>query len=168
MSFLELLHHFVTHCSMKSGTISSRPRFTPPLHHYALLPRPIALPHHDIVSPLRPTTSLLLCRTWLEDGGTDGDGPWGKSCNAFMNRTAFQPCLFDLYGDISETIDIATAEAAKVQAMWASLNATVSTSYVSAFRGSATTAQRPDRQPPPGAPQIPHGGPTHPTHPPPR
>ena len=97
-----------------------------------------------------------MCRTWLEDGGTDGDGPWGKSCNAFMNRTAFQPCLFDLYGDISETIDIATAEAAKVQAMWASLNATVSTSYVSAFRGSATTAQRPDRQPPPGAPQIPH------------
>ena len=69
--------------------------------------------------------------TWLEDGGTDGDGPWGKTCNAFLNRTAFQPCLFDLYADVSEKIDTAADEVALVQAMWASLNATVATSYVS-------------------------------------
>ena len=68
-----------------------------------------------------------------------------------MNRTVFQPCLFDLYGDISEMVDIAPEEAALVQAMWASLNATVSTSYVSAFGGSATTGAQM-----PAVPHTPH------------
>ena len=71
--------------------------------------------------------------TWVDDGGTD-TGPWGATCNKFLDRTNLNPCLFDLENDDSEKLDLASDAqfASLVPQLWAMLNLTVeATSYIS-------------------------------------
>ena len=57
------------------------------------------------------------------------DRDWG--CSAYMDRTQFRPCLFDLETDEREQTDLAAEMPELVESLWKQLNATLLTRYTS-------------------------------------
>ena len=58
-------------------------------------------------------------------------GPANGGCLKYMDRTDFQPCLFDVVADPSERHDLASAHPDIVNQLWSRLNLTLLTAYTS-------------------------------------
>merc|ERR1712070_803117 len=71
------------------------------------------------------------------NGWKSKDGVWDNppdadwSCSKYKDRTNFKPCLFDLKADPSERTNLADSKPHLVQEMWAELNRTALTQYIS-------------------------------------
>ena len=69
---------------------------------------------------------------WRNPNGaweTAADRDWG--CSAYMDRTRFRPCLFDLETDEREQNDLAAEMPELVESLWKQLNSTLLTKYTS-------------------------------------
>lgn len=72
--------------------------------------------------------------TWLDGGDIDGPG-----CGvAFKDRSSFKPCLFDLLNDEREMNDLSADMPELVAELWAELNRTALTAYLSRSPDSLT------------------------------
>ena len=72
--------------------------------------------------------------TWLGNersvgGTTPTDSKYGYGCEAYKQRGAFRPCVFELISDPREQADLASARPALLSSLWRSLNLTQLTKF---------------------------------------